>query len=243
MSSRRFLLASPPEGSRASLEGEEAFHLARVLRCHPGDRVELIDGTGKIWQATVSAVSARKVDFTRVELLLDCPGSSLTLGLIQSLCKADKLEWILQKSTEIGISQIFLVNAARSTLKVPEDRLATKFDRWQKILRSAVKQSRRSTIPLLYPPEALDRVCKNVQADLKLLVSESERDTTLKKTLEETRSKSVVFCIGPEGGWTAGEQSLLQGCGFKSVSLGANILRTETAAIAVAAILRYELED
>ncbi len=243
MSSRRFLLSSPPTNKRAVLQGEEAYHLARVLRAEPGRAVELINGSGKIWRGTVASVSPDEVELAEVELLSSGTVSPLPIGLIQSLCKADRLEWILQKSTELGISEIFLLEAERSIVKVPKERVAAKLDRWRKIIQAAVKQSRRSTMPELHEPQALLPLCQKVQADLRLVLSENEQDVHLKTLLRELRPRSAAFCIGPEGGWTEREQETFERFGFRLATLGPNILRTETASIVATAILRYEMED
>lgn len=243
MSSRRFFLSSPPADNRAVLQGEEAYHLARVLRAESGRVVELIDGSGKVWSATIAAVSTDEVKLEGVQLLPQGAAPPLHIGLIQSLCKADKLEWILQKSTELGVSEIFLLEAERSIVKAPKERVATKLDRWRKIIQAAVKQSRRGAVPVLYGPQPLTPLCQQVRADLKLVLSENEQDSSLKSLLRDSRATSAVFCIGPEGGWTEREEGAFQRFGFRPASLGRNILRTETAALVAAAILRYELED
>jgi 16S rRNA (uracil1498-N3)-methyltransferase len=202
--------------------------------------VEVIDGSGQVWRGVVGNVSSREVELESLELLSSDDISSGQIVLIQSLCKADKLEWILQKSTELGISEIFLLEAERSVIKTPKERVATKLKRWQAIIQAAVKQSRRSTLPVLHPPQPLQPLCDNVEADLKLLLSESERRSTLKSVLRQFSWTSAVLCVGPEGGWTQQEQETLALFGFRPVSLGSNTLRTETAAIVATAILLYE---
>lgn len=242
MSFRRFFLSSPPTGSSAFLTGEEAHHLAHVLRAEPGRVVELIDGSGKAWRGIVSQIFADRVELQKLELLQD-KSSSVRIGLIQSLCKADKLEWILQKATELGASDIYLLEADRSVMKVAKDKIETKMDRWQKIVLAAAKQSRRSVLPVLHPPAKAAVVSEIAQVELGIILSENERSFTLKSILRESGVKSAVFCIGPEGGWTHREEEIFAKAGFRSASLGPTILRTETAAIVAIALLRYELEN
>ncbi len=242
MSSRRFFLSEPPADSNAVLVGEEAHHLAHVLRAEPGRIVELIDGSGKAWRGVVRQVFADRVVLEKLELL---QGDSLSVrvGLVQSLCKADKLEWILQKTTELGASDIYLLEADRSVMKVAKDKIENKMDRWQKIILAAAKQSRRSILPVLHPPAKAAAVSEAAQADLRIILSENERSSTLKNILRESGWKSAVFCIGPEGGWTNREEEIFSKAGFRPASLGSAILRTETAAIVATALLKYELEN
>jgi len=242
MSSRRFLLSEPPSEGRAALRGSEAHHLRNVLRAEPGRIVELIDGSGCVWRAVVDKCTDSGVDLCKVELL-ETPTAAARLGLIQSLCKADKLEWILEKCTEIGIDDIYLLEAARSVVRIPRERLDSKMNRWEKIILAAAKQSRRSTLPVLHPPSSLSFLCRELPAGLKILLSENERCTGLKSILRSATWQQAVFCIGPEGGWTEAEHREFVDSGFQSASLGSQILRTETAALVVAALLKYEREE
>lgn len=242
MSSRRFLLSEPPSNGRATLRGSEAHHLRNVLRAEPGRAVELIDGSGRIWRAVVGQCSAAEVELSEVELF-ETASAAPRLGLIQSLCKADKLEWILEKCTEIGIDDIYLLEAARSVVRIPRERLEAKMERWQKIILGAVKQSRRSTLPMLHPPSSLQVLCRNLAPALKLLLSENKDVASLKSILRSSTWARAIFCIGPEGGWTEQEHQELVQSGFQPASLGPQILRTETAALVVTAILKYEWEE
>ena len=238
------MLSTPPFEGKANLEGSEAHHLRTVLRAGPGHAVELIDGSGRVWRAIVSETSEQEVKLTSVELLeTSLNRSGARLGLIQSLCKADRLEWILEKCTELGIDDIFLLDAARSVIRIPEERLSAKMDRWQKIILSSVKQSRRSTVPVLRPPSSLSSLCQHLPPCLRLLLSENEHDSSLKSAIRPATWHHAVFCVGPEGGWTAQEHLELRRSGFQPVSLGSQILRTETAAVVVAAILKYEQDN
>jgi len=238
------MLSTPPSEGKASLEGSEAHHLRTVLRAEPGCAVELIDGSGRVWRAIVSEVSDQEVKLSSVELLeTSLNRSRARLGLIQSLCKADRLEWILEKCTELGVDDIYLLNAARSVIRIPEERLSTKMDRWQKIILSSVKQSQRSTVPVLRPPSSLSSLYQHLPPCLKLLLSENEHDFSLKSAIRPATWHHAVFCVGPEGGWTAQEHLELRQSGFQPVTLGPQILRTETAAVVVAAILKYEHDN
>jgi 16S rRNA (uracil1498-N3)-methyltransferase len=211
------------------------------LRAQSGDVVELLDGSGRVWGAVVDRCSEDRVELIQVELLQPEAAKAGRLVLIQSLCKAEKLEWLLEKCTEIGIDEIYLLEAARSVVRIPKERLDAKMERWRRIVLAAVKQSRRNTFPALHPPCSLASVCSSPAPGLKLLLSEHEHTESLKQILRSSSWEHAVFCIGPEGGWTEDEHQALVRSGFRPASLGSQILRTETAAVVVAAILKYEL--
>ena len=223
--------------------GDEAHHLAIVLRGEEGRIVELIDGSGQVWKGTVARVDidSRQVDLTDVELLVSASPRPVQIRLMQSLCRTEKLEWILQKSAELGVAEIHLLSAERSVLRIPAEKMESRMTRWRKILLAATKQSRRSTVPTLHAPVKVAAL-PPIQADLKLLMSESERDSTLKNILRESARSSAVLALGPEGGWTRLEVDAFVSGGFQPVTLGSAVLRAETAAIVSVAILQYELD-
>ena len=241
MNHRRFFLSQPPEGNEATLSGEEAHHLIHVLRAKAGESIELINGSGAVWRGEIAEVRHDSVEIANLTLLPQDQAPLPNIILIQSLCKTEKLEWIFQKTTELGVAEIFLLNASRSVLRIPRDKTQNKLERWSKIILAAAKQSRRRTIPRLHAPADCMEICQSLQADLKLILSEDEKEVSLKQRLTRARCGSVAFSIGPEGGWTPQEQETFGRHHFESVTLGSNILRAETAAIVVAAILRYEL--
>jgi 16S rRNA (uracil1498-N3)-methyltransferase len=243
MSSRRFFLSAPPEDGKAILIGEEAHHLTHVLRANPGRAVELIDGSGRIWNGIVGSVEGDRVLLENIELLSSKAAPAKPVSLIQSLCKLEKLEWILQKTTELGVSEIYLLQAERSILRIPKERIETRMERWRKIALAASKQSRRSTVPTVHLPGKPAELSRLVHAELRLLFSENEQGSPLKNILRESAWHSASVCIGPEGGWTPREERIFGDAGFRCASLGTAILRTETAAIVATAILKYELDQ
>ncbi len=223
------------------LEGREAHHLIHVLRVEVGTGVELIDGRGCLWSARVGEKLGNRVRLVEVSLLSETAGPRVRLTLIQALCKSDRLSWILQKATELEVSEIYLVQGRRSVVRISQDRRRAKLERWRTILVNAAKQCRRSTIPELYPPLECREVCEAVESDLKLLFQASPQATSLKKLLRGKSWPSVAFAVGPEGGWTHEEYETFLRSGFQSVQMGHSTLRTETAATVAAALLRYEL--
>lgn len=223
------------------LEEREAHHLIHVLRAAAGTSVELIDGRGRLWSARVGEISGNRVRLVEVSLLSEAAEAEVRLTLVQALCKSDRLTWILQKATELEVSEIHLVQGRRSVVRISQDRRRAKLERWRTILVNAAKQCRRSTIPLLYPPLECREVCEAVESDLKLLLQESPGAVSLKQLLRGKSWPSVAFAVGPEGGWTDEECETFLQSGFQAVQLGHSTLRTETAATVAAALLRYEL--
>jgi|RhiMetdeSRZDD1v2_1073273.scaffolds.fasta_scaffold08459_9 16S rRNA (uracil1498-N3)-methyltransferase len=243
MHRRRFFVSLAPQANQATVSGEEAHHLIHVLRAQVGDSIELIDGSGSAWRGQVAEIDSTSVIIRDLIELPRSDASPNRLILVQSLCKSDKLEWILQKVTELGISEIRLLAADRSVLKIPEGKIQAKLERWNKIVLGAAKQCRRSTLPHLHAPDKCAAICQSIEADLKMVLSEDETQSTLKTLLKRSSPRSVAFCIGPEGGWTTPESEIFSHHGIQPVTLGPSILRTETAAIVTTAILKYELEN
>jgi len=245
MPARRFLLSSPPEADKAILSGDEAHHLTHVLRVKPGDAVELIDGSGKIWRGNVAVISPSPLTVT-IDVLVELAPRDLAevrLILVQSLCKPERLEWILEKTTELGIAEICLLAADRSVLKVPEQKVQAKLDRWNKIIVAATKQSRRSALPVLHAPADCQTICESLEADLKLVLSEDEKRLSLRSVLRRFTGRSAAFWVGPAGGWSPEEQQIFCTHKLEQITLGENILRTETAAIVGTVLLKYELRN
>lgn len=238
---RRFVLDTPPSGAVALLEEREAHHLIHVLRAEVGTSVELIDGKGRLWAARVGEILGNRVRLVEVSLLSETVEPDVRLTLIQALCKSDRLTWILQKATELEVSEIYLVQSRRSVVRISQDRRRAKLERWRTILVNAAKQCRRSTIPAIYPPLECREVCEAVDSDLRLLLQASPQAVSLKRLLRGKSWPSVAFAVGPEGGWTGEECETFLNSGFQSVQMGRSTLRTETAATVAAALLRYEL--
>lgn len=166
--------------------------------------------------------------------------------LVQSLLKGEKLEWVLQKATELNVDTIYLVPTANCVAKYDEKKLQSKVNRWEKIMLEAAQQCRRNHLPTLVVGETLLQALDIESEALKLVAYENEAGQTIKdvlKTLHSDKSVTdVLICIGPEGGYQEKEINAIIKYGGKSVSLGNTILRAETAAIGSLAMIQYELE-
>ncbi len=239
--------------THAALTGDQALHLARVLRAQPGQIFDVV-AAGFLHRAEVTSVSPERVDFILHEELAS--DSGLPLHLYLAIFKFDHFEWAVEKATELGVARITPI-LARRTEKHLAQASANRVQRWRRIAHEAAQQSRRTTIPAIPDPTTLKPVLAAESAPIRILLSETEQSLTLSSALnqpvahasqpnrdewEEPTSRARSFqtthalAIGPEGGWTPDEMSLFIQHAWTPVTLGPRILRAETAAIAAIAI-------
>ena len=197
-------------------------------------------GTYQITAEVDGKVQAKLIEYVEGNL------ASYRTILVQSLLKGEKLEWVLQKATELNVDTIYLVPTANCVAKYDEKKLQSKVNRWEKIMLEAAQQCGRNHLPTLVVGETLLQALDIESEALKLVAYENEAGQTIKdvlKTLHSDKSVTdVLICIGPEGGYQEKEINAIIKYGGKSVSLGNTILRAETAAIGSLAMIRYELE-
>ena len=228
---RRRWIADDSDGKTATLKGDQALHLAKVLRAEPGQIFDVV-ANGFLHRAEVANVSDHEVTFTlHEELETD---SALPVHLLMAVFKFDHMEWGIEKATELGVARITPV-IARRTEKHLAQAAAKRVERWRRIVREASQQSRRSDVPTVDDPVMLKAAIESVDATTKLLLAETEQENSLHAALTNG-APSVALAIGPEGGWTPEEIKLFEAAGWKSVTLGPRILRAETAAIAGLAV-------
>jgi 16S rRNA (uracil1498-N3)-methyltransferase len=226
--------------------GEQAAHLARVLRAEPGQVYDVV-ANGFLHRAEIASVSDTEVAFIlHEELEAD---AALPLHLLLAVFKFDHFEWAIEKATELGVARITPILARRTekhlALAAPK-----RAERWRRIALESAKQSRRTDIPEIAEPIALAAALSRETAPLRILLSETEQMLTLAAALStpcfdsETSghgAASLALAIGPEGGWTPDEMSLFTTHEWTHVTLGPRILRAETAAIAAIAIAGAQL--
>ena len=228
MARRRFFVEAVENGL-AELRGEEAHHLGRVLRAESGQQYEISDGC-RVYLAEIQAADKTAVRF-RVLGQLEIQDPLRPLNLYMALIKFDKLEWAIEKATELGVTRIVPVECARSD----EGLLAAsvkRSERWRKIAKESAQQSRRVAAPEI---SAACRV-KDLRAEGLCCRMEEQVDAPLLAKVLDSAEGAMNLLIGPEGGWTDGERLLLDGSGWRRASLGPLVLRAETAAIAALAI-------
>jgi 16S rRNA (uracil1498-N3)-methyltransferase len=232
---RRRWIADASDGTTATLSGDQAAHLARVLRAEPGQIFDVV-ANGFLHRAEVVKVSEREVVFAlHEELEMD---AALPVHLLMAVFKFDHMEWGIEKATELGVARITPV-IARRTEKHLAQAVVKRVERWRKIVREAAQQSRRSDVPVVDEPIGLKLALAGVEAGTKLLLAETEEENSLSSELAGHRvseSAGMALAVGPEGGWTAEEMAMFIEAGWKSVTLGPRILRAETAAIAGLAV-------
>ena len=236
---RCFYLPEPElrGGAIISLPNELKRHLKTVLRLQPGDRFQLFNGTGQV--ATSILKEGAEVELQDV---VDYPPPLCPLTLIQGLPKGDKLELILQKGTELGVNEFYLTTMERSVGLLKSNRKQKRLERWQKIIQEAARQSKQYHLPKLVTEKTLPKVLATVEADLKLILWE-ESSEPLEKVLPQFSPQRIAVVIGPEGGISQQEVDQAKAEGYQAVSLGPRILRTETAGLAIMAILQYLYGD
>lgn len=234
---RRRWIADEVSEDRAFLTGDHAEHLIRVLRARVGQEFDIV-AAGVVRRGKVANVGDRRVEFALGEEVRSAAAANVTLLL--AIFKFDRMEWAIEKCTELGVSKIVPVIARRT-----ETHLALaavkRVERWRRIALQASEQSRR-----ISPPEVLDPMKLNDVAALdggaRIVLSESEQGTRLQDLINPGHDSATLLAIGPEGGWAQDELDLLGRKGWVSATLGETILRAETAAIA-ATVLAISLSS
>lgn len=229
-------------GDNIIITGEDAKHLATVLRSEQGDLVEICDGQGTDYQCEITSVDKKEVALKIKNQVLCLSEPKTKITLYQGLPKADKMELIIQKCVELGVEKIVPVSAHRCVVKLDKKDSAKKIQRWQKIAESAAKQSGRGIIPQIGEVISFKEAVKlGKEAQGSIIPYEHEEKRGIREFVESFSGSEVAVFIGPEGGFADEEIALAIENGILSVSLGKRILRTETAGMATVAILLYEL--
>ncbi len=248
---RRRWIAEHWDEATATLTGAQAEHMARVLRAQPGMEADVVAG-GHVFHAEVAAVRLNHGENeVRLNLLAELEADpALPVTLVMAVYKFDRMEWVLEKATELGVAEIAPV-IARRTEKHLADAAEKRAERWRRIVHEASKQSRRSDVPLIHQPALLAQRVKAAAMGTRIVLAESaaaDGSTTLRAILEEAQEAAgdempaIEIAIGPEGGWAPAEEALFDANGWKAASLGPRILRAETAAIAALAVVGSFLE-
>jgi 16S rRNA (uracil1498-N3)-methyltransferase len=232
MTRRRFI-ADEVSGDRAALVGEHADHLSRVLRARVGQDFDIATGTA-VRRGRIILLGNDRVEFDLGEEVSGAEPTEITL--ILAVFKFDRMEWAIEKCTELGVSRIVPVIARRT-----DSHLATastkRVERWQRMARQASEQSRRTSPPEIDTPVNVAGVL-SLQAASRIVLAESEQQTFLRDIVKpQIPNNGIALAVGPEGGWTEDELQSFLHAGWISASLGNTILRAETAAIAATAIV------
>ncbi|WP_305805659.1 16S rRNA (uracil(1498)-N(3))-methyltransferase [Stenotrophomonas sp. YIM B06876] len=229
-------------GTELTLPEDTANHLIRVMRLREGEDCVLFNGDGHDYTARVVAIGKRE---SRVRIqsarALDNE-SPLHITLLQGIARGEKMDLILQKATELGVSAIVPVNAERTEVKLDAARAEKRLAHWRNVLVSACGQSGRARVPLLSPPLPLAQAAQ-AQSPAALKLTLDPLGEHRLATLSAPGAEGVVIAIGPEGGWSPRDRQALRESGFQGLQLGPRILRTETAGLAAIAALQARLGD
>lgn len=220
------------------LSVDDSYHITKVMRNKIGDKIEVVIDKKLYICEIVELKDLVKVQ--RIEEVICDSELPCFVAIAQSLVKEQKMDLILQKSCELGVSEIIPINATRSIVKL-DKKETKKIERWNKILKEASEQSKRVVIPKVN--EIMDiKDLTNLDYDIKILCTVNELSMSLKKVLDKDLTNlKILFVIGPEGGFTDNEEKILIDNGFISTSFGKRVLRTETASLYALSIINYIL--
>lgn len=245
---RRFFIAPQAiQGDQIVFEDALAHHMNHVLRLAIGEEVTACTGDGKIYIVTLEEMTKDYVKGSIKECLEHSQETTIPITLYQGMPKGDKLEWIIQKCTELGISAIVPVETSRSVVHLDHKKAEKKLERWQKIAQEASQQSKRVQIPQVGPYLQWSAFLQQLDTEkgLKILLWEEEQQQGLKAVLQQWSEvpEEIAVIVGPEGGFSTEEAVQLQQKGAICTTLGKRILRTETAGMAALSMIVYEYDE
>ena len=236
--SRRRWIADEVSGDRAALTGQNAKHLARVLRAQTGQEFDVLAGA-RVRRGRILRASEARVEFALGDDVVQAAGPEVTLLL--AIYKFDRMEWALEKAVELGATRIVPVIARRTSPHLASA-ASKRVERWQRIAREAAQQARRAAVPEVSAPLSIQEATATDSA-IRIVLAETEQQRSLKDTVADLDGSSLALAVGPEGGWTEDELRRFSAAGWRAASLGQNILRAETAAIAALAIVLSEAKS
>jgi 16S rRNA (uracil1498-N3)-methyltransferase len=245
---RRRWIAEHWDQATATITAAQAEHLARVLRARPGMEADVVAG-GRVFHAEIAAVTLDgERSEVRFNLIAEAQAEpALPVTLVLSIYKFDRMEWAIEKATELGVAAIVPVIARRTDKHLAQS-AQMRAERWRRIAHEAAQQSRRSDVPAIEAPVALAERVKAASSTHRIVLAEQERATTLRSLIDEAAEAAgdempaLEIAIGPEGGWAPEEESLFDANGWRAATLGPRILRAETATIAALAVIASCLE-
>ena len=222
----RFYIAAPLSLGQHALPEEQAHYIGRVLRHAVGDPVQLFDGSGLEYRGQLIEVGKKSVRVELTEQLTGQPDSTLRVHLGQGLSRGERMDWAIQKATELGVAEITPIVSERCEVRLKDDRADKRMAHWQQVAISACEQCGRSSVPVIHPPLLLVDGLAQVEADLKLVLH-----PVAEPLVSHAKPTSLAFLIGPEGGLNDAEVSQAVAAQFQAARLGPRVLRTETAAV------------
>jgi 16S rRNA (uracil1498-N3)-methyltransferase len=230
-----------PGQPTVALPVEEMRHLSRVLRLTPGAVVAVFDGRGGEFLARVESAERGRLRLTLLEARQAVPEPCVVVTLAQAVLKGDKMDDVVRDAVMLGAAEVLPVVSARSETTLGSLRKARRAERWQRIAVSSAKQCGRAVVPKVAEPVVLTDVVEGIHRPMRLaLVEPSHREGSSFKVLRgEPRPSALLLLVGPEGGWTSSEISLLAGAGFRLVRIGPRTLRADAAPAAALTLLQF----
>lgn len=238
---RAFIDAPLAPGTTVALPESAAAHLVRVLRLRVGDGCVLFNGDGHDYDARIASIDKRGASAEITGARAVANESPLRIVLVQGIARGEKMDWILQKATELGVSAFVPVQSERSEVKLDGERAAKRLAHWRSVVVSACEQSWRARVPAVSAAQPMAAALDALPADGTRLLLDPEAETGM--TALAKPGGKLVLAIGPEGGWSTRDRATLESAGFTGVRLGPRILRTETAGIAAVAALQARFGD
>lgn len=226
-------------GDTLPLDNNNFGHLIRVLRFKERDEIRVFNGQGSEYQAQITHIEKKSAFIYISRQLRKDPEAKLHIHLGQVISKGDKMDFTLQKATELGVNAITPLWSERCDVRLKGERLEKKMEHWQKIIISACEQCGRNRIPVLHLPLLLDDWVNSLESDLKLILHPHKQQALT----NYTKPCSLSVLVGPEGGFTDREVSFTRQQGFNGLTLGPRILRTETAALAALSVFQFYWGD
>lgn len=229
-------------GDTVLITGEDARHIARSLRCRVGEELTLCDGAGTVCRCAITGICADRVELAVLERGVSKAEPPVFVTLYQALPKADKLEWIVQKATELGVGAMVPVQTRFCVSRPDERAMEKRLERLHKIALEAAKQSGRGRIPAVLPPVSFVEAVSRMAADRGAVFFYEKAAQTLGRTLAD-RPESISIMVGPEGGFSQEEAAAAQEAGIPLCTMGPRILRCETAPLYALSAIMYTYEN
>jgi len=241
----RFYVPNPHiEKEMLKIEGNEVRHIRRVLRLKVGDNLSVFDGSGREYEGTIVEEDPSAVMVMVQNILSSKTESHLEITLAQSMVKGEKMDYLIQKATELGVKKIIPFFSYRSVPLLDKSKRLKRYHRWERIAVEASKQCGRGGVPKIEPLKDYSEMLQTAPLDSLRLILWERVGESLKEVLKESKEKrKVFFIVGPEGGMSDEEVEHAKRSGFIPVTLGRRILRSETASLCLLSILQYERGD
>jgi 16S rRNA (uracil1498-N3)-methyltransferase len=225
---------------KLQLDEDASHHLARVLRAAIGDEIILFNGVGGEYHAVIRLISKKGVDVEILKFSERTAESPVDIYLAQGIARGEKMDFVIQKAVEMGVTQIYPVMTERCNVRLDPEREQKRLQHWQAVVVSACEQSGRNYVPIVHAPMKLNLWLESVNADIKFVLSPHVENKLQEKMAQPA---SIAILIGPEGGLSDQEVSAASQHGFTALQLGPRVLRTETAALAALAVLQFQFGD